>query len=143
MLARDPPEGLKIQATSANPPPMFSHKRLSFEAPPIWHCAFVRCATQLATDGFLTRAIAPMRWNAIQYPTMTDDFSVERSQPTEAFDPLFLDEAVIAMPLLEQMQGEREAEARALEEAKKAISVESDEVVAAIELNAISLKVAF
>ena len=51
----------------------------------------------------------------------------------------------IAMPLLEQMQGEREAEARALEEAKKAISVGSDEPVAAIELNAnaISLRVAF
>jgi hypothetical protein len=43
------------------------------------------------------------------------------------------------------MQGEREAEARALEEAKKAISVGSDEPVAAIELNAnaISLRVAF
>jgi hypothetical protein len=66
---------------------------------------------------------------------MTDDFSLDPPKPTEPFDPLLLDKAVIAIPLLEQMQAEENAETKAGAEAARALPAGPGELVAAIELN--------
>ncbi|MDB6150008.1 MAG: Peptidase and in, kexin, sedolisin [Chthoniobacter sp.] len=66
---------------------------------------------------------------------MADDLFLEPPAPTEPFDPLVLDKAVIAIPLLRELKAEKEIEAKALKAAKTALKPRADELAAAIELN--------